>query len=361
MHTLFAPDLEHLSRREFLRFSAAGLLGLFWLPFLSAGERWQRLNAPAAGPGIYQLPARMGRAVDDDLEIFDKPSFSGKLRQVYWRDLVFDIDEVVFGDRLPRHNRVWYHIKGQGYAHSGQIQPVDLRLNPVYRVVAPPGRLAEVTVPYTDTAVNYNQPQKIAYRLYYSTLHWVMGVVEDHNGHFWYELWDDKFKFFFYANPEHLRFLKPEDTAPLSPEVPLDNKRIEVWLRDQLVIAYENEEPVMITRAATGGKFIEGDFTTPLGIYTTNRKRPSRHMASEDLAAANSYDLPGVPWVCYITGGGISFHGTYWHNDFGKPRSHGCINLAPEAANWLYRWTMPAVPFDQSIWIDDFGTPVRVL
>ena len=84
-------------------------------------------------------------------------------------------------------------------------------------------------------------------------------------------------------------------------------------------------------------------------------------MASEDLAAANSYDLPGVPWVSYITGSGISFHGTYWHNDFGKPRSHGCINLSPEAARWIYRWTLPAVPFDQTTWIDDYGTPVRVI
>lgn len=360
MHTLFAPDLAHLSRREFLRFSAGGLLGLFWLPFLSAAERWERLNA-STGPGIYQAPAHMVRTVDDNVEVYDKPSYSAKLLQVYWRDLVFDVDEVVIGDEQPLHNRVWYHIKGQGYAHSGKLQPVDLRLNPAYRVVPAPGRLAEVTVPYTDAPVDYRRTDKIAYRLYYSTVHWVMGVSEDGDGHSWYKLWDDKFKKFFYAHPEHFRLLKPEDTAPLSPEVPMDARRIEVWLRDQLVIAYENDEPVMITRAATGGKFIEGDYTTPRGIYTTNRKRPSRHMASEDLAASNSYDLPGVPWVCYITGGGISFHGTYWHNDFGKPRSHGCINLSPEAAAWLYRWTLPAVPFDQSTWIDDFGTPVRVI
>ncbi len=78
---------------------------------------------------------------------------------------------------------LWYHIKGQGYAHSGQIQPVDLRINPVFRVVPPPGRLAEVTVPYTDTVADYRRPEKIAYRLYYSTVHWIMGVVEDSRGH----------------------------------------------------------------------------------------------------------------------------------------------------------------------------------
>jgi hypothetical protein len=357
MNTLFTLDLAHLSRREFLKLSAGGLLGLFWLPHLGLYERHERLNRPVGyGPAVT-----MGRAVDNDVEIYDRPSFSANLKRVYWRDLVFDIDEVVFGDDKPRYNRVWYHIKGQGYAHSGKIQPVELRLNPIVHSVPEYGRLAEITVPFTDTLETPKDPEKIAYRLYYTTLHWVMGVVDDAKGQGWYKIWDDKFKQYYYAHPEHLRMLNPEDVAPISPDVPLEERRLEVWLRDQLVIAYENDEPVLITRAATGGKFIEGDYTTPYGRYITNRKRPSRHMASNDLAAANSFDLPGVPWVSYITGSGISFHGTYWHNDFGKPRSHGCINLSPEAAHWIYRWSLPTVPFDQNTWIDDFGTEVRVI
>ena len=364
MNTLFASDLSHLSRREFLKLSAGGLLGVFWLPFLDRTARWERLNAPWGEPVSERAdapPVKLGRSVDDTLEVYDRPSFSGKLLRAYWRDLVFDIDEVVFGDEKPRHNRVWYHIKGEGYAHSGKIQPVELKLNPLVRAVPAYGRLAEVSVPYTDTIGNTLRPEKIAYRLYYSTLHWVAGVVEDGDGQAWYKVWDDKFKEYFYARPEHLRMLEPEEVAPIAPEVPQEAKRIEIWLRDQIVIAYQNDEPALITRASTGGKFIEGDYSTPRGHYITNRKRPSRHMASEDLAAPNSYDLPGVPWVSYITGSGISFHGTYWHNDFGKPRSHGCINLSPEAARWIYRWTLPAVPFDQSTWIDDHGTQVRVL
>jgi lipoprotein-anchoring transpeptidase ErfK/SrfK len=93
----------------------------------------------------------------------------------------------------------------------------------------------------------------------------------------------------------------------------------------------------------------------------TNRKRPSRHMAAGDPAAPNSYDLPGIPWVSYLTKSGISFHGTYWHNDFGKPRSHGCVNLSPTAAKWVYRWTQPVVPFDQVFFDDDTGTSVQIM
>lgn len=359
MNTLFAADLAHLSRREFLRLSGQGLLGLFGLPFLSRAGQALRLNEPSHSPSVE--PVRMGRSVDDELEIFDKPTFSGELQQVYWRDLVFDIDEVVFGDMQPRHNRVWYHIKGKGFAHSGKIQPVELKTNTLVRAVPEGGRLAQVTVPYTDAIKDPLKPDEHASRLYYDTVHWVMDVSEDRNGKSWYKIWDDKRKRHFFAEPEHLHLLDAEDVTPISPTLPQEARRIEVHLRDQIVIAYENDEPVLITRAATGGKFIDGDYTTPFGNYITSRKRPSRHMASEDLAAPNSFDLPGVPWVSYITGGGISFHGTYWHNDFGKPRSHGCINLSCDAAEWIYRWTHPVVPFDQATWTDDSGTQVRVL
>ncbi len=76
------------------------------------------------------------------------------------------------------------------------------------------------------------------------------------------------------------------------------------------------------------------------------------------------FDLPGVPWVCYILWTGVSLHGTYWHHNYGTPQSHGCINLTPEAAKWIYRWTDPYVPFDEDFVQTDKilrnGTPVIV-
>ena len=76
--------------------------------------------------------------------------------------------------------------------------------------------------------------------------------------------------------------------------------------------------------------------------------------------AASGFDLPGVPWVIYFTKSGISFHGTYWHNDFGHPRSHGCINLTPQAAKWLFRWTLPSVPIDKEFVYGVLGTQVQI-
>ena len=58
------------------------------------------------------------------------------------------------------------------------------------------------------------------------------------------------------------------------------------------------------------------------------------------------YDLPNVPFVQYFTGS-YAIHGAYWHQSFGVPVSHGCVNLQPGDAAWLYDWA-------------DYGTPVIV-
>ena len=124
------------------------------------------------------------------------------------------------------------------------------------------------------------------------------------------ELKDDKIKTVYYVLARHLRLIPPEELAPISPHVPLSDKRIEVLLDHQAIIAYERDRPVFMSRAATGARFSSGNYETEPGRYLINRKRPSRHMAAGDRAAPNSYDLPGVPWVCYFTEDGISFHGT---------------------------------------------------
>ena len=59
------------------------------------------------------------------------------------------------------------------------------------------------------------------------------------------------------------------------------------------------------------------------------------------FADADDYELPGVPWTCFFTAQGHAFHGTYWHENFGVPMSHGCINMRTEEAKWLFRWALP--------------------
>ena len=59
------------------------------------------------------------------------------------------------------------------------------------------------------------------------------------------------------------------------------------------------------------------------------------------FAGAEDYELPGVPWTSFFTNAGHAFHGTYWHDNFGTPMSHGCINMRTSEAKWLFRWSQP--------------------
>jgi len=342
---MMATRTSSISRRNFLKLSAAGLASLILSPIADL--------ASAA-------PETNGRVIDDGVELYDIPSLKGERLLTYWKDIVIPINEVTLGDEEPAHNRVWYHVHGKGYVHSGKIQPVTTNLNQPVAEIPFNGALAEVTVPFTDAHWRPDKKIPVAYRFYYETTHWVTKLVYSESGDPWYRLSDDKWDLTYYAPAEHLRVIPLEELAPLSPDVPAKAKRLEVLTEEQVVIAYEYDRPIFMTRTATGARFSNGDFRTPAGRHITAHKRPYRHMAAGNLAY-NGYDLPGVPWVCYITESGISFHGTFWHNNFGRPRSHGCINLTPKAAKWIFRWTQPYLtPGNQYVY-EEFGTAVDVI
>ncbi|HZD58559.1 MAG TPA: L,D-transpeptidase [Anaerolineales bacterium] len=345
MSSINANRDRDLSRRDFLKFGGVSLVGLMLPPTRVFREL---------------LPSQQGRVIDAKISVFDTPSFNGKELQVYWKDMVLPINEVTVGDEEPAYNRIWYQLGDVGYAHSGAVQPVKTELNVPAAEIPLQGVLAEVTVPFTDAHWGAGKDFPFAYRFYYETAYWVVSKVEDRFGDLWYGILDDKWDFTLYVPAPHLRIVPDEELVPLSPDVPPVAKRIEVVNSRQLVIAYEWDQPVFMARAATGAQFSNGRYMTPAGRHMTFHKRPTRHMAAGNLAA-NGYDLPGVPWISYITESGIAFHGTYWHNDYGRPRSHGCINLTSRAAKWIYRWTLPVVPPDQQRVYEDFGTRVDVI
>ena len=82
-------------------------------------------------------------------------------------------------------------------------------------------------------------------------------------------------------------------------------------------------------------------------------------LVTSDPAA---YELPGVPWVSYFYSlTGVAFHGTYWHDNFGARMSHGCVNMRPEEAHWLFRWTTPVYPNEPGKWhVNGYGTKVVI-
>ncbi len=112
-------------------------------------------------------------------------------------------------------------------------------------------------------------------------------------------------------------------------------KSIIVDRSEQRLYAYENDVLFMEIPISTGLELTP----TPRGTFSIFKKTPSRYMQGPLPGISNQYyDLPGVPWNLYFTHDGAVIHGAYWHDNFGSPYSHGCVNVEPEQARELYKW-----------------------
>lgn len=123
--------------------------------------------------------------------------------------------------------------------------------------------------------------------------------------------------------------------------VGFDEKWIRVDLTRQTLEAYHGPAPVFVTLVSTGLPDSE-ETVTPNGTFRVRFKHYTDNMTGT-VGDDEAYSVDDVPWVQYIHQN-IAFHAAFWHNGFGRPKSHGCINLAPADARWLFDWTEPALP-----------------
>ncbi len=146
---------------------------------------------------------------------------------------------------------------------------------------------------------------------------------------------------YFTPSPSLLPTVTPEATAPSpkptflspSPTPQRDRKWIEVSLRQQKLVAYEDGKKVFEALVSTG----VASYPTVTGKFRIYLK-----LLSTDMSGPGYY-LRNVPYVMFFYRG-YALHGTYWHNNFGRPMSHGCVNLSVEDARWLFEWTDPPLP-----------------
>ncbi|MBI5839816.1 MAG: L,D-transpeptidase [Chloroflexi bacterium] len=336
------------SRRDFLKVSSAGLLGLFLAEL--------RLDRAFAA----ETP-KQGRMTLSGGELFNEPFFNAKKIHTFGRDEIVEITGESEGDQGYGNpfNAIWYVINNEGYIYSGAVQPVDtLHQKPVFDIPEA-GVLGEITVPFCDTRLDMSILAGRGYRVYYSSTHWITDVAVNRNEKsIWYKIYDRQIQESFFVPAHEMRLISPSELSLLSPEVPEENKYIYVDLATQTVTAFEDEKPVLVTRCSSGAKGTR----TPLGEFRTFHKGSSIHMTNQGDAVGHIYDLPGVPWVSFFTGNGVALHGTYWHNDYGRPRSRGCVNLTPGDAKFIYRWTRPEVPPEtQYLYKPGEGTLVKVV
>lgn len=323
-----------VSRREFLKVSSLSMAAL--------GAPHLKRPMAQQGGGL------IGRVSYESVSVFNEPLLNADATVGYrQRDELLNIYYSLSPLAGPAYNPLWYRI-AEGYVHAGLIQPVGIQYNAPMETLPAEGRLCRVTIPYT-APYNYSSAggwEPISqYRLYYDSNHWVTAIVEGPDGEPWYQITESWEGVQYYAAGAHLQPVAEEDLAPISPDVPAADKRIEISLALQTLTAFEGSDVVLRTPISSGVRNSGAaglPTETPTGTFNVNSKLPAKYMGDNRLTdTLGDRYLPGVPWTAFFAEGGYAIHGAYWHNNFGAPMSRGCVNVRPQDAQWLYRWITP--------------------
>ncbi|NOY99883.1 MAG: L,D-transpeptidase [Chloroflexi bacterium] len=364
-----------LSRRDFLKLAGAGLGTLALRPF----ER------------VFPLPQfpsseRLGRiCIDGKVDVKAAPNEGAATVNTVYSDTVVEWLREVVGPKPYYINQRWVETPG-GYIYTPYLQPV--RNMPNTPLTAMPegknGFWAEVTVPYVDLYIE-NPPPRSPWakdiievyrqypRLYYTQVAWIDQIKTNEAGQVLYRFNEDPghgygYGDIFWAEGAAFRPLTAEEIAPISPDVDPNDKKVVINLTYQTLSCYEGNTEVFFCKISSGAKWdaygnAVDTWSTPVGPgHSTHWKAISVHMSGGTTGAG--YDTPAISWSTFFSGDGIAIHAAFWHNDFGSPRSHGCVNARPEDAKWIFCWTTPHVSLEQSelrmTW-PDHGTLVDVV
>lgn len=357
------------SRRKFLRKGLMGVGSMLLVPTIPA------INNQVSFPQNQ----RLGRVCRGVVEIKSKPSAESNTVKVVYDDTVVTWNREVIGEpHIYRgSNRRWVETP-EGYIYAPDLQPVRYQPNIPLKQLPEQngvrGMWAEVTFPYVGVTLA-NPPAKslllkqhvdTPFYLYFSQIFWIDDVREINNST-QYRVVERHGSYgdIFWCDASAFKPILPDDHLPIHPEV--EDKRILINLTRQTLSCLEGKTEVRYCRISSGAKFdASGNavdaWSTPVGLYhVISRKFLSVHMASG--TAASGYELFGVSWTSIFTAEGVAIHSTYWHNNFGMPMSHGCVNATPEDARWIYLWSRPEAPYEPGkIDISGYsGTKVQVI
>ncbi|MFN2304274.1 MAG: L,D-transpeptidase [Anaerolineales bacterium] len=350
------------SRREFFKRSALALGGLAF----SRGKNWRSLvgsnvfqeEEPLAPefPENVQLGRICAGSPGTHFDIKSEPYLNAPSVGTAWFDDVFEWKQEVVTKQIDpiRINQRWVETP-LGYIYAEYVQKSKyLPQQPLEELPVTPqgerGMWVEIVTPYAGMSFvtapsQYWIREAVKPRIYYSQVFWAFDVRQDPlTGQKQYCL-----KQLYGALPDEYwvdarvcRQISPEEVEPIHPGA--DRKKIIVDLQYQTLACFEGEEEVFFTQVTTGGyNYEEEKWLTPIGKHTIWRKMISTHMSSGP--AVGNFDISGVAWTTLFDNNGAAIHSTYWHNYFGTPRSHGCVNTRPEDAKWVWRWTEPAVAY----------------
>jgi hypothetical protein len=360
---------RNVSRRDFLKLAGIGLGTMAFRPF--SLNRVEKLSLPKRLPNFPNSEI-IGRVTDPGVFLRSRPSNEAGMDSVIRAleaDTLLPWEHEVVGKVIGGLSNQRYVETPEGFVYGSVLQPTRNRPNvPITEVPAgQAGFWAEVTVPYVELAhegtiaspwlkdhILFTFPP----RLYYGQVVWI-DQVRTNNGFAEYRWNEDAngrgygyggtYGEYFWGDGTGFKVLTDADVATISPDVDPVEKTMTLNLDYQTLSCYEGNREVYYCRVSTGIQYTLADtgeeinYSTPPGTLLTHWKIISKNMTAGD--EASGYSTPAVPWCVYIQGG-IAIHGAFWHNAFGDRRSHGCVNVTPEAAKWIFRWSMPYVSLD---------------
>jgi hypothetical protein len=373
---------QNLSRRDFLKIAGASLGALAFRSPRSFDIEY--FSSPKRLPDFPKSKI-IGRVLENGIRLRSQPNSDDTIGIVIAEmpaDTLVEWGRQVVGSVSGASNQRFVETP-QGYVYSSVVQPTrNLPNTPISEMPAgQPGFWAEVTVPYMDLAhegvvaspwmqshIEYNFPP----RLYYGQVVWI-DRIRTENGFVEYRWNEDvphgygygAYGEFFWGDGAGFKVLTDTDVAPISPDIDQAEKRIEANLDYQTLSCYEGNTEVYFCRISSGLGIDQSTgqpsdkLATPVGNLLTHWKIISLNMTAGTSQAG--YSTPAVPWSTMISGDGVAIHGAFWHNAFGEKKSHGCINVTPEDAKWIFRWTTPSVSLAQTevrVSLPDHGTIV---
>ncbi|HCR72164.1 MAG TPA: hypothetical protein DIW23_12020 [Anaerolineae bacterium] len=373
-----------ISRRDFLKLTGLGLSALAFKPYLL--PNYEYFATPKRLP---QFPASevIGRVTDPDIDLRSRPTNDPNLNTSIGKlaaDTLVEWNREVVGNVIGGLTNQKYVETPQGYIYGSVLQRTkNIPNTPLTELPNGQGFWAEVTVPFIDLAhegvvaspwlqdhIVFNFPP----RLYYGQVVWI-DQIRTTNGFPEYRWNEDAngrgygygggYGEFFWGDGAGFKVLTDDDVSMISPDVDPAEKTISLDLDYQTLSCYESGREVFFCKVSSGRSFdpttgeIVDTYATPAGTLLTHWKIISKNMTAGNESAG--YSTPAVPWCTFIQGG-VAIHGAHWHNAFGEKRSHGCVNVTPEDAKWIFRWTSPHVSLtvgEERRSLPDHGTIVN--
>lgn len=291
------------------------------------------LPSTAEASWFMQLPVtvdegvRYGRVIVTPAILYPDPEQAAR-RQNPARTFPNEEVYLTFTDEFVFDGKTFFKVMEDGWIAASDIEELIPSDYQGIQIVSFPqggfGWMVDNGFSYQSPPSEGRQRMRSAYLTRYS-LHEVYEIAIQEDGGIWYKIGDK-------------RWVADVDFSyvALREENPTMNQRprwIEVNLSQQNLVVYEEGKPVFAALVSTGRE----PAWTGEGAYTIYNKIDMYPLISPDPVAIGDYYLEDVPYLLYYQGS-WAIHSAYWHDEFGKPNSHGCVNLSLGDADWLFAW-----------------------